>query len=187
MLNFPHPMSHNTCDTEPPPQRRSTRMGTPTPGAWWIGWKQLVNTTEFQGFRQIFSKFWETYVLCDMCCVQIDFQWIRSFPCSGVPATFGSMKLASKVGKKWMNPWKLIKHIGDWFAVLAYQKIINHVEVIVGNKLQMRTYEEIFQEPATSSVTNPMLVVACFFSKRTTSSWKMLSACFCNLLCLQTV
>jgi hypothetical protein len=69
-----------------------------------------------------------------------------------------------------MNPWKLIKHIGDWFAVLAYQKIINHVEVIVGNKLQMRTYEEIFQEPATSSVTNPMLVVACFFSKRTTSS-----------------
>jgi hypothetical protein len=32
-----------------------------------------------------------------------------------------------------------------------------------------------------------MLVVACFFSKRTTSSWKMLSACFCNLLCLQTV
>ena len=37
VLNFPHPMSHNTCDTEPPPQRRSTRMGTPTPGAWWIG------------------------------------------------------------------------------------------------------------------------------------------------------
>ena len=178
-----------------PPHRASTSKAFDTEGkpkAWLEGLgvgntqhmeTMGVNTTDEFPVVDFFSqKFSETDMCCMICAVfkAVFSEFNKEFSLFRCSCYSLFHEAREQTGQKMHESMET----DQTYRGLAYQKIINHVELTVASKMQMRKYEEIIQEPAASSATNPILVVV-FFQENNIFLQRF--PCFCNLLGFRSI